>query len=78
MKQKIMTKFKIMVIEYDKTGYYYPKYKTEQTIIAETSQEAKEEALKRTDWQHNFGGGWVKSAKIISSEDIVIDTTDIQ
>lgn len=68
-----MTKFKISVIEYDSTGYYYPKYRTTQTIIAESLDEAKEKAIERTPWKHNFGSGWVKIAEVVTSEDIVVD-----
>ena len=73
MSQKIMTKYEISVTEYDSTGYYYPKYKTTQTIIAESLEQAKEEAIKRTPWKHNFGSGWVQNARVITSEDIVVD-----
>lgn len=73
MPQKIMTKFEISVIEYDSTGYYYPQYKTNQTIIAKSLEEAKEEAIKRTPWKHSFGSGWVQNARVITSEDIVVD-----
>lgn len=72
MPQKIMTKYEILVIEYDSTGYYYPKYKTNQTIIAESLEQAKEEAIKRTPLRHS-GGSWVRDARVIKSEDIVID-----
>lgn len=74
MPQKIMTKYKISVIEYDSTGYYYPKYKTNQTVISNSLEEAKEEAIKRTPLKHSFGSGWVQSARVVTSEDIVIDT----
>jgi len=73
MPQKIMTKYKISVIEYDSTGYYYPKYKTIQTVISESLEEAKKEAIKRTPMKHNFGSSWVQIAKVITSEDIVVD-----
>lgn len=73
MAQKIMTKFVINVIEYDATGYYYPTYKTAQTVIAESLEEATAEAIKRTPWKHSFGGGWTKKAKVITSEDIVVE-----
>lgn len=73
MAQKIMTKFVINVIEYDATGYYYPKYKTVQSVIAESLEEAKAEAIKRTPWKRNFGSGWTKSARVIASEDIVVE-----
>lgn len=75
MTQKIMTKFKIEVIEYDPSGYYYPKYRTIQIIIAESLQEALEKAIYRTPWKHGFGSGWEKSAEVVTSEDIVIDTS---
>lgn len=70
---EILTKYEIAVIEYDSTGYYYPKYKTIQKVISDSIEKAKEEAVKRTPWRHNFGSGWVKRAKIISSEDVVVD-----
>lgn len=73
MVQKIMTKYEISVIEYDSTGYYYPKYKTIQKVIAKSLEEAKVEAIKRTPMKHSFGGGWVQSTKVITSEDIVVD-----
>ena len=73
MTQKIMTKYKIAVIEYDPSGYYFPKYKTVQTVITETLEEAKEKAIERSPWQHNFGAGWAKRASVISSEDIVME-----
>ena len=73
MAQKIMTKFKISVIEYDSTGYYYPTYRTTQTVIAESLEEAKKTALKRSPWKHGFGSGWVQKARVITSEDIVVD-----
>lgn len=73
MAQKIMTKFVINVIEYDATGYYYPTYKTAQKVIAESLEEAKAEAIRRTPWKHNFGSGWTKKAKVITSEDIVVE-----
>lgn len=73
MAQKIMTKYVINVIEYDATGYYYPTYKTAQTVIAESLEEAKAEAIRRTPWKHNFGSGWTKKAKVITSEDIVTE-----
>lgn len=70
---KVVTKYEIAVIEYDSRGYYYPKYKTIQKVIAESLEGAKEEAIKRTPWKHNFGSGWVQNARVITSEDIVID-----
>ena len=73
MAQKIMTKFKIAVIEYDPSGYYYPQYKTTQTVISESIEEAKKEAIKRAPWQHGFGSGWTKKAKVMTSEDIVVE-----
>lgn len=73
MSQTIMTKFKIEVIEYDRTGYYFPKYRTVQTVISETLQEAKEKAIERSPWQHNFGATWTKRANVITSEDIVME-----
>lgn len=69
---KVMTKYEIAVIEYDSTGYYYPKYKTIQKVIAESVEEAKTEAIKRTSWKHSFGGGWVQRANVVTSEDIVV------
>jgi len=76
MTQSIMTKFKIEVIEYDPTGYYYPKYKTIQSVIAKTVEEAKEIAIERTPWRHSFGGGWEQRATIVTSEDIVIEVIE--
>lgn len=73
MSQKVMTKFVISVVEYDKTGYYYPKYRTNQTIIAKDVDEALDKAIKRTPWRHNFGSGWTKKASIVSSEDIIVE-----
>lgn len=41
-------------------------------IIAESDEEAKAEAIKRTSWKHSFGSWWVQIAKVITSEDIVV------
>jgi len=76
MTQRIMTKFKIEVIEYDPTGYYYPKYKTIQTVIAESLEIAKETAIERTPWRHSFGGGWKQRASILTSEDMVVEIAE--
>lgn len=73
MSSKIMTKYTIRVIEYDSTGYYYPKYTTDQKIITDSIEEAKEKAIERTPMKHNFGGGWVQRAEVLTSEDIVVD-----
>ena len=69
---KVMTKYEIAVIEYDSTGYYYPKYKTIQKVIAESVEESKAEAIKRTPMKHKFGSTWVQRANVITSEDIVV------
>lgn len=73
MAQKNITKFKVVVIEYDRTGYYYPKYKSIQSVIAGTQEEAEREAIKRSPWQHKFGVGWTKKANVVTSEDIVVE-----
>ena len=73
MGQKIMTKFTIEVIEYDPSGYYYPKYRTIQTVISETLEKAKEIAIERTPWKHRMGGGWKQRAVVVTSEDIVVE-----
>lgn len=70
---KVLTKYEIAVIEYDSTGYYYPKYKTIQKVISDSIEKAKAEAVKRTPYKHSFGSGWVQKAKIISSEDVIVD-----
>lgn len=70
---KIVTKYEIAVIEYDSNGYYYLTYKTIQKVIAESLENAKKEAIKRTPMNHSSGGGWVQKARVITSEDIVID-----
>lgn len=71
--QKIMTKFTINVIEYDPSGYYYPKYKTTQIVIAETLEKASKIAIERTPWKHRMGSGWKQTARVETSEDIVIE-----
>ena len=76
MTQKIMTKFKIEVIEYDPTGYYYPKYRTIQIVIAESLEDAKEKAIERTPWRHRMGSGWKQRAKVVTSEDIVVEISE--
>lgn len=76
MTQKIMTKFKIEVIEYDPSGYYYPKYRTIQTVIAESLEEALEKSIYRTPWKHGFGSGWAKRAEVLTSEDIVVENSE--
>ena len=77
MAQNIMTKFEIEVIEYDPTGYYFPKYRTTQTVITESLEEAKSKAIERTPRKHKFGSGWVKKAKVVTSEDIVVGTASV-
>ena len=69
---KIMTKYEIEVIEYDSTGYYFPKYKTIQKVVAESLEKAKKEAIKRTPMKHT-SALWEQKARVLTSEDVVID-----
>lgn len=73
MPQKVMTKYKIGVIEYDPTGYYYPRYQSSQVVIAETKEEAIKKAIDRSPWQHSMGYSWEKRAEVIYSEDILVE-----
>lgn len=66
----ITTKWKIIVREYDHTGYYYPVYRTEVTVIADTKEEALEKALDRVP-RRSYSSGYVQKASVMTFEDIV-------
>lgn len=72
--QRIMTKYTIKVVEYDSSGYYYPRYATQQVVIAETLEEAEEKALERTPLQHS-SSDWKQYTKVLGAEDIVVGGT---
>ena len=72
---KIVTKFKLQVIEYDATGYYIKRYYTEVDVIAETLEEAKEKALERTP-KKEWHPDWKQTVKVMSSEDIVMEVSE--
>lgn len=68
---KIMTKYNLNVVEYDVTGYYYPKYSTQQIVIAENLEDAKKKAIERTPLKKS-GSDWQQTVKVLSAEDIII------
>lgn len=67
----IATKYTINVIEYDSSGYYYPKYPTKQVVIAQSLDEAERIAIERTPLRHS-DSDWKQYAKLIEAEDIVV------
>lgn len=68
---KVVTKYKVNVVEYDYTGYYYPRYRTEQTVIANSWDEVVEKAIKRTPLKHS-GSEWKQYVEMVSAEDVVV------
>lgn len=68
----IKTKYTINVIEYDSSGYYYPKYATKQVVIADSIDEAERIAIERTPLRH-LDSDWKQYIKLIEAEDIVVD-----
>lgn len=76
MKNNIMTKYELRVIEYDPSGYYYSKYVTEQVVIADNLEDAKKKAIERTPVQSGHGG-WKQSVKVVRAEDIVIASEEV-
>lgn len=78
MPQKIMTKYEILVTEYDQTGYFYRKHRTKQTIITEIAYPvgtAIKRAIDRTPFKEN-DNDWAQKAEVFSAEDIVIEVGD--
>lgn len=73
---KIVTKFKLKVVEYDSSGYYFPKYYTDVDVIAETLNQAEEKALERTPMKHS-GGDWRQTVKVVSSEDVILESGEL-
>ena len=70
---KITTKWKIQVVERDVTGYYYPVYRTDVTVIADTKEEAYEKALDRTSKRTN-SSGYEQGATVLSFEDMLVES----
>lgn len=74
MPQKIMTKYEILVTEYDQTGYFYRKHRTKQTVITDTTDSvdaATKKAIARTPLKEN-DSDWDQKTEVLSAEDIVI------
>lgn len=67
----ITTRWKVQVKEYDRTGYYYPVYKTNVTVIANTKEKALQTALERVP-KNSGRHDYIQSARVVSFEDIVI------
>ncbi|GAA5349526.1 hypothetical protein [Streptococcus uberis] len=76
---KILTEFKMEVIEYNKR---FPSIattnKTEVIVIADSIQSAYDRAFKLTPKKHMFDDDYVMKANVVSVRDILIDseTTD--
>lgn len=76
MKNNIMTKYELRVVEYDPSGYYYRKYVTEQVVISDNLEDAKKKAIERTPVQSGHGG-WKQLVKVIRAEDIVVTSEEV-
>lgn len=73
-----MTKYEILVTEYDQTGYFYRKHRTKQTVITDTTDSvdvATKKAIARTPLKEN-DSDWIQKTEVLSAEDIVIEVGD--
>lgn len=72
---KILTEFKMEVIEYNKR---FPSIKTtnktEVVVIADNLQSAIDRAFKLTPKKHKFDDDYVMKANVVSVRDILIDS----
>lgn len=69
-----MTKYEILVTEYDQTGYFYREHRTKQTVITDTTDSvdaATQKAIARTPLKEN-DSDWAQKTEVLSAEDIVI------
>ena len=77
MTNKIVTKYKINVVEYDRSGYYYPKYRTEQIVIADSLEEAEQKAIERTPMKHS-SCDWSQYTELVNAEDVVVQVEEME
>lgn len=67
---RILTRYRIKITEYDSSGYYYPTYISELSVIADSKEDAIKKAFERITRQKP---SWAIKAKVITSEDIIIE-----